>query len=107
MPVGLFGLQTKISRVCSVIAAAIASKSCASSSVSGTCTARARPTWVTIGYASNDRHANITSSVSAPQVIWTSSWHSATLPQPTAIVRDLDAVELRDGRAQFADWLSG
>lgn len=57
VPVGLFGLQTKISRVRSVIAAAIASRSCTSPSVSGTCTEVAPEICVRIGYASKDRQA--------------------------------------------------
>ena len=57
MPVGLLGLQTKISRVRSVIASAIASRSCTSPAVSGTCTDVAPLIWVMIGYASKDRQA--------------------------------------------------
>ena len=57
VPVGLFGLQTKISVVLSVIAAAIASRSWTSPSVSGTWTEVAPEICVMIGYASNDRHA--------------------------------------------------
>ena len=40
-------------------------------------------TWVMIGYASNDRQPNSTSSP-ASQVACTSCWHSATEPHPTA-----------------------
>lgn len=56
-PVGLLGLQTKIRRVRSVIAAAIASRSCSSPVVSGTLTEVAPEIWVMIGYASNERQA--------------------------------------------------
>ena len=56
-PVGLFGVQTKISRVRSVIAASMPSRSCSSVDVSGTCTLVAPETWTMIGYASNDRQA--------------------------------------------------
>jgi hypothetical protein len=57
VPVGLLGLQTKISRVRSVIASAIASRSCTSPGVSGTFTDVAPLIWVMIGYASKDRQA--------------------------------------------------
>ncbi len=40
-------------------------------------------TWVMIGYASNERQANITSSPGA-QNAWMSCWHSDTEPQPIA-----------------------
>jgi hypothetical protein len=49
VPVGLFGLQTSTSRVRSVTAAAIASKSCRSSAVSGTVTERAPEICTMIG----------------------------------------------------------
>ncbi|GAA4805421.1 hypothetical protein GCM10023353_05350 [Tomitella cavernea] len=67
----------------SVTAAAIASRSCASSPSSGTGTGEASATCVTIGYASNERHAKTTSSPGA-QVACTSCWHRPTEPQPTA-----------------------
>jgi hypothetical protein len=51
------GLQTKISRVRSVTASAMASRSCRSSASSGTCTGVAPLIRVMIGYASNDRQA--------------------------------------------------
>lgn len=59
-PVGLLGLQTKMRRVRSVIASAIASRSCASCSappVSGTRTEAAPEICVMIGYASKERQA--------------------------------------------------
>ena len=56
MPVGLFGLQTKISRVRGVIAAAIAARSWVSSR-SGTRTDSAAARSARVGYASNERHA--------------------------------------------------
>lgn len=57
VPVGLFGLQTKIIRVLSVTAPAMASRSCTSPLVSGTFTEVAPLICVMIGYASNERHA--------------------------------------------------
>lgn len=57
VPVGLLGLQTKIIRVRSVIASAIASRSCRSSASSGTFTDVAPEICVMIGYASKDRQA--------------------------------------------------
>ncbi len=57
VPVGLLGLQTKIIRVRSVMASAIASRSCTSPPVSGTFTDVAPLTWVMIGYASKERQA--------------------------------------------------
>src|SRR5690606_41823271 len=112
VPVGLFGLQPKISRVRSVTAAARASRSCtygagASGPVSGTCTAVALPTCVTIGYASNERHANSTSSCGEEQVICTSSWHSATLPQPIATFATSTPRNRASPARSSPDWLSG
>jgi hypothetical protein len=49
VPVGLFGEQTSTSRVRSVIAAAIASRSWCSPAVSGTVTERAPEIWTTMG----------------------------------------------------------
>ncbi|CAM5500760.1 hypothetical protein SAURM35S_06588 [Streptomyces aurantiogriseus] len=83
MPVGLLGLQTKISRVRSVIASAIASRSCTSPGVSGTRTAVAPLICVTIGYASKDRQAKITSSP-GPAVDWSNCWATPTEPVPVA-----------------------
>jgi hypothetical protein len=56
-PVGLFGLQTITTLVRSVIASAMASRSCRESEVSGTWTDVAPVTDTAIGYASNDRQA--------------------------------------------------
>ena len=62
VPVGLFGVQTSTSRVRGVIAAAMASRSWRSPGAKGTCTGVAPASVVRIGYASNDRQANTTSS---------------------------------------------
>ena len=59
--VGLLGLQTKISRVRSVTAASIASRSKVSSR-SGTCTGVAPATRTCSGYTSKLRHPKTTSS---------------------------------------------
>ena len=56
VPVGLFGLQTKISRVRLVIASAMAARSWVSPR-SGTRTEAAAARSARIGYASNDRQA--------------------------------------------------
>ena len=56
MPVGLFGLQTRISRVRSVTAAAIAARSWPCSAVLGTRTLVAPLVAAMIGYASKERH---------------------------------------------------
>ena len=56
-PVGLLGLQTKITRVRSVIAASIASRSWRSSASSGTWTLVAPEICVQMGYASKLRQA--------------------------------------------------
>ena len=84
MPVGLFGVQMKISRVAGVMAAAIAGRSNSWLAVTGTRTATAPVIWVTIGYASNERQPKITSSPS-PAVACTSCWHSATDPPPATM----------------------
>ena len=81
--VGLLGLHTKISRVRSVIAATIASRSKVWSR-SGTCTGTAPATRTCSGYTSKLRQPNTTSSPTV-QVIWISCWHRLTDPQPTAI----------------------
>ena len=57
VPVGLFGLQTTINRVCSVTAAAIASRSWTYPSASGTVTSRASVVAARCGYIENDGHA--------------------------------------------------
>jgi hypothetical protein len=57
VPVGLFGLQTKMSRVRSLTAAAIAGRSWPWAAVLGTRTLPAPAVAVMIGYASNERHA--------------------------------------------------
>ena len=59
---GLFGEHTSTTRVRSVTASAIASRSCRSPGPSGTCTGTAPASVTRIGYASNDRHAKTTSS---------------------------------------------
>ena len=61
-PVGLFGVQTSTTLVRSVIAAAIASRSCRPSASTGTRTGDAAAAATAIGYASNERHAKTTSS---------------------------------------------
>lgn len=82
-PVGLFGLQTKIRRVRSVIAAAIASRSCAPSR-RGTSTGVAPERRVRIGYASKERQAYMTSAPGSATAS-RSIWETPTEPQPTAI----------------------
>ena len=62
VPVGLFGVQTMTTRVRSVIAAAIASRSWPWSGRLGTCTLVAPATVTRPGYASNERHEYTTSS---------------------------------------------
>ncbi len=57
VPVGLFGLHTKIRRVRSVIASAIAVRSCPWPPVFGTLTLVAPAPAAMIGYASKERHA--------------------------------------------------
>ena len=83
MPVGLFGVQTSTIRVRGVIAAAIAARSCRSPAPSGTCTGTAPASVTRIGYASNDRHANTTSSPGS-QVAATSWPSTPTEPGPSA-----------------------
>ena len=56
-PVGLLGVQTRIRRVRSVMAAAMASRSCEPSGRFGTCTLRAPIMPTRIGYASKERQA--------------------------------------------------
>ncbi len=85
VPVGLLGLHTNTRRVRGLTAAAIASTSCRKSASNPTVTTRAPPICVTIGYASNERQANTTSSVGSRQVADTSCWHRLTEPHPTAI----------------------
>ncbi len=82
MPVGLFGLQTKISLVRGVIAAAIAIRSWVWSR-SGTRTESAAARSHRIGYASKERHAYITSAPGSPTAA-TSCWATPTEPHPTA-----------------------
>ncbi len=84
LPVGLLGLQTKISRVFGVIAASIASRSWSSVAVSGTGTGVAPATWTMIGYASKERQAKITSSP-GPAVARISDWATPTEPVPVAM----------------------
>ena len=57
VPVGLFGLQTMTSRVRSVTAAAMATKSCTSSAFRGTGTPCAPIPRITIGYMAKDGQA--------------------------------------------------
>ena len=83
MEVGLLGLQTKISRVRSVTAASIASRSNVWS-VSGTWTGVAPATRTCSGYISKLRQPKSTSSPTEA-VIWMSCWHRLTEPQPTAM----------------------
>ena len=83
VPVGLFGLQTKMILVRSVIASAIAARSCVSSR-SGTRTDSAPDRSASVGYASNDRQAYSTcppGSAAAAR----SCWVTPTEPQPTAM----------------------
>ena len=82
MPVGLFGLQTKISLVRGVIAAAIAARSWVSSR-SGTRTDSAAARSDRVGYASKERHAYITSAPGSPTAS-RSCWATPTEPHPTA-----------------------
>jgi len=82
VPVGLFGLQTKIIRVRGVIAAAIAARSCLSS-VSGTRTEEAAARSASAGYASNERQAYMTSAPGSPTAS-KSCCATPTEPQPTA-----------------------
>ena len=83
VPVGLFGVQTSTIRVRGVIAAAIASRSCRSPAPSGTCTGTAPASVTRIGYASNDRQANTTSSPGSQ--VAAMSWPSTpTDPGPSA-----------------------
>ena len=89
-PVGLFGLQTMIARVRGVIAAAIAGRSWRASAVSGTCTGVAPATIASHGYASNDRHAKMTSSP-GPDVASTNWARIDTLPAATWIDRSSTA----------------
>ena len=56
-PVGLLGVHTKTTRVRSVTAAAIATRSCRPSGVSGTGTTVAAAAATAIGNASKDRQA--------------------------------------------------
>ncbi len=83
MPVGLLGLQTSTSRVRSVIAPAIASRSWDSSDRNGTRTEVAPEIWTMIGYASKDRQAKTTSSP-GPATDCTICWQTPTDPVPTA-----------------------
>ncbi len=85
MPVGLFGLQTKISLVRGVIAADIARRSWASSS-SGTRTELAAARSARVGYASNERHAYMTSAPGSP-IASRSCCVTPTEPHPTATCR--------------------
>ena len=57
VPVGLLGLQTSSSRVATVTSAAIASRSCTASAVSGTSIARAPEAAARWGYTLNAGHA--------------------------------------------------
>ncbi len=83
-PVGLLGVQTSTTRVRSVIAAAMASRSWRWSAVSGTWTDVAPAIATTIGYASKERHAYTTSSPGShvDWMIWAST---PTEPVPVAI----------------------
>ena len=83
VPVGLFGVQTSTIRVRGVIAAAIAARSCRSPAPSGTCTGTAPASVTRIGYASNDRQANTTSSPGS-QVAAMSCPSTPTDPGPSA-----------------------
>ena len=82
MPVGLFGLQTKISLVRGVIAAAIAARSWVSSR-SGTRTDSTAARSARVGYASKERHAYITSAPGSPTAS-RSCCVTPTEPHPTA-----------------------
>ena len=81
---GLFGVHSSTRRVRSVIAAAIASRSCSPAAVSGTGTGV--PPWepTRIGYASKERQAKTTSSPS-PTTARTRSPETATEPVDSAI----------------------
>jgi hypothetical protein len=82
VPVGLFGLQTKISRVRGVIASAIAARSWVSPR-SGTVTESAAARSARVGYASNERHAYMTSAPGSP-IASRSCCVTPTDPHPTA-----------------------
>src|SRR5690606_977054 len=82
-PVGLLGVQTSTTRVAGVTAAAIAGRSSLPVTAStGTVTAFPPATATAIGYASNDRQGNTTSSPCSTTAC--STWAStATEPLPT------------------------
>jgi hypothetical protein len=82
VPVGLFGLQTKTSLVFSVMASAIAGRSWVSPS-SGTLTESAAARSARVGYASNERHAYMTSAPGSP-IASRSCCVTPTEPHPTA-----------------------
>ncbi len=85
VPVGLFGLQTKMSCVRGVIAPAIARRSKRRSGVSGVLTSRARITAVLMSYTGNDEQQVSTSSPSS-RYDTHSSRITPSAPLPTRII---------------------
>ena len=82
-PVGLLGVQSRITFVRAVTAAAMASRSWPSKVSSGTRTGRAPASSTRMGYASKERHAKITSSPASHRPVMI-CWRTPTLPGPTA-----------------------
>ena len=101
VPVGLLGVQTRITLVRSVTAAAMAGRSWRSFSSSGTCTALAPASPVRIGYASKERHAKTTSSPSShtARMIW-----EATSTEPLPKLTEEGSTPQRLATASVTAW---
>ncbi|GGU23281.1 hypothetical protein GCM10010208_55430 [Actinomadura livida] len=105
VPVGLFGLHTKTSRVRSVTASAIAARSCRSSR-SGTWTFAMPARDTSSGYASNDRQAYM---ISAPgsATACSSIWMTPTAPAPTTTLSSGTRRRPASASTSGTAWLSG